>query len=108
MGNGVLIKDIPQESGSDSSAYGNIQWKRQGNLVCVTINPSNIVTGEWRIIGILPVGLRPSHYLYNTAWINPTTGDFTEILIREKNDANAGAVMVQGSVAASSTLIFTI
>lgn len=108
MPNGIEIKDIPQESGSDSSAYGNISWKRQGDLICVTINPASIVTSEWRILGTLPVGLRPSQYLYNTAWINPATGDFTKVLIREKNDENAGAVMVQGNIASSSTLTFTI
>lgn len=106
----ILDKEpyVDNQSGSDSSTYGSIKWKKVNDLVCVTIMPTSIVTTEWRSLGTLPVGLRPSVFVYQTAWVSPSNGNYTQVLIRQADDENGGAVTVQGNILAGTTVTFTV
>ena len=108
MANGIGLKNIIEESGSDSTAYGSIEWKRLNNFVCVTIRPSSIAKGEWRVMGNLPSDIRPSDYLYNMPWVDIEHNNYTAVLIRAKTDTTAGDVTVNGNIATATTITFTI
>lgn len=102
MANGVIIPNMSAESGTDSTTYGSIKWKKQGNLVCVEYHIGNISASEWRLLGTIPVGCRPSYDMYNASWADGTTGN-TRCLMRP-----TGEVQVIGTSAADSSITYIV